>query len=395
MATLEQLIVTALMTPRTDPQSTTCVWGLPVNIVGLSGCGKSERVVEACRILQLPYQVLFLASKQPEDIGGAPCHTPDGIVMECILPQANKLMHAGTGVLFIDELSTARPAVQAAALGLVNDRRVGDHLLPPRVRILCAMNPAEYAAGGFTLEAPLANRMLHFSYEVPTSDQWVDWLIESTPQSLPTITGAEQMILSGWGQQWSHVRGLLVGFMKAKGNLLHMQPKPDDPNAGGPWPSHRMWNWAGRAVAAARCLNMPPDLDNQLVQGCVGEGVMVEWATWVANNDLPAPEDMLTKGWKPDRSRLDITIGALASMSLWIKGLQDKTKQTNLLPAAWELIQRTIDEKMPDLAVRPAATLVTAGLANTHKDPRVKEACKEPIRNLGKGGFSRFQGVAV
>ena len=393
MATLEQLIVTCLMTPRGDPNNVTCVWGLPVNIVGLSGCGKSERVVAACRMVELPYQVLFLASKQPEDIGGAPCHTPDGIVMECILPQANKLMLAGTGVLFIDELSTARPAVQAAALGLVNDRRVGDHLLPPRVRILCAMNPAEYAAGGFTLEAPLANRMMHFQYEVPTAEQWIDWLNESPMASLPAIAKAEQLVLKHWNQHWAHIRGLMTGFMKAKGDLLHNQPKPDDPKSGGPWPSHRMWTWAGRAIAARRCLGMPPDLDNELVQGCVGEGVMVEWSTWVANNDLPTPEDILTKGWKPDKTRLDITMGALASVELWLRGMTDKPKQANMLPAAWQLIQRCIDEKIPDLAVKPAGQLIRAGLANQHSDPRVRDACKEPIRVLGIEGYGRYQAV--
>ena len=85
---LEQLIAVCLMTPRHEPTDPTCIWGLPLNIVGLSGGGKSERVAAACRAIGLPLQTVFPASKQPEDFGGAPFATPDGIVIECILPQA-------------------------------------------------------------------------------------------------------------------------------------------------------------------------------------------------------------------------------------------------------------------------------------------------------------------
>lgn len=393
MSTLEDVIITCLMTPRHDPFKPECIWGLPLNIIGLSGCGKSERVVHACRSINLTHQVVFPASKQPEDFGGAPFATEDGIVIECILPQANVLINKGAGVLFIDELSTARPAVQASALGLVNDRRVGDHILPPKVRVLCAMNPAEYAAGGFILEAPLANRMMHISYDPPTAEEWVDWLTDANPRTFQTATDAEARVQQGWHTHWSQLRGLLAGFVQANRTKLHMQPKPDDPNAGGPWPSHRMWHWAGRAIAAARCLNMPKDVENTVIQGCVGEGILQEWAEWIAKADLPSPEDMLTKAWMPDRNRLDVTLAAITSMTAWVTEIRDKAIQAQFTTLAWQLVQRVIDNSIPDIAVWPAKTFVARGLANTHPDAAVREASKQVILWLGKNGYTQFQDV--
>lgn len=393
MATLEQIIAVCLMTPKGDPRDPICVWGLPLNIVGLSGGGKSERVAAACKAVGLSMQTVFPASKQPEDFGGAPFATPDGIVIECILPQANALINLGQGVMFVDELSTARPATQASALGMVNDRRVGDHRLPAKVRMLTAMNPPEYAAGGFVLEAPLANRLMHIKYDMPTITEWVDWLTGQAQPNIDNVLNAEQKVMQNWKTHWAELRGLMAGFMQANPSMIHQQPQPDDPASGGPWPSPRMWNWLGRGICTSRCLGMPKDIENIIVQGCVGDGVLTSWATWVAQADLPAPQDMLTKGWNPDPDRLDISVAALTSMTTWLIELDDKRLQTQLATAAWGILKKTMAAPLPDLVVRPASTLVSSDLAYTSKDVGLKAAAKEVILDLGRGGYSRFSGL--
>jgi len=77
---------------------------------------------------------------------------------------AVRLVQAGKGLLFLDELSTAPPAVQAALLRLVLERRVGALHLPPGVRIVAAANPRSSAADGWELSAPLANRFVHLQW---------------------------------------------------------------------------------------------------------------------------------------------------------------------------------------------------------------------------------------
>ncbi len=54
---------------------------------------------------------------------------------------------AGRGLLFLDELSTATPAVQAALLRVVLERRVGSLRLPPGVRICRSQSTASAADG--------------------------------------------------------------------------------------------------------------------------------------------------------------------------------------------------------------------------------------------------------
>src|SRR5207248_8810483 len=50
-------------------------------------------------------------------------------------------VRAERGLLFLDELTTAPPAVQAAMLRVVLERVVGDVTLPPAVRVVAAANP--------------------------------------------------------------------------------------------------------------------------------------------------------------------------------------------------------------------------------------------------------------
>ena len=390
MATLEQLIATSLMVPRQDPNDPTCVWGLPLNIIGLSGIGKSERVAEACSILALNLQIVFPATKQPEDFSGAPWSTPSGIVMECILPQARNLIDSGSGVLFFDELSTARPAVQAACLGTFNDRRVGDHRLPPKVRVMAAMNPAEYAAGGFVLEAALANRMAHIQCPPPSATDWCDWLTGVNKLQSHTVVQAEALVRKNWSQHWSYVLGLMSGFMLSNPSQLHQQPLPDDPASGGPWASHRTWNWAGRAIATVRCLDMPKILETQFLEACVGKGPVKEWTEWVSKADLPTPIDMLTKGWKPNPARLDVMNASLTSMTTWLADLSRKDKNLAIPygEAAWAIIDSVIAIGKKDIALRPASTLVTADLGIGCKNVQVQEAAKKILKPLT--GFSKY-----
>ena len=77
---------------------------------------------------------------------------------------AVRLARTGRGLLFFDELSSAPPAVQAALLRVVLERRVGSLQLPEHVRIVAAANPPASAADGWHLSPPLANRFVHLHW---------------------------------------------------------------------------------------------------------------------------------------------------------------------------------------------------------------------------------------
>jgi len=86
---------------------------------------------------------------------------------------AKELVAGGGGYLFLDELTTSPPAVQAAMLAVALDLTVGDVQLPKGTRVIAGANPPDCAAGGYELEAPLANRFCHVEF-TPSVDEWLD-----------------------------------------------------------------------------------------------------------------------------------------------------------------------------------------------------------------------------
>jgi MoxR-like ATPase len=117
-----------------------CLWGDP-------GIGKSALIHAAAAADDVSCETVIGSLREPSDFAGLPVVTDDGVRME---PPAwaRRLKEAGAGYLFLDELSTATPAVQAAMLGVALERRVGDLQLPRGVRVVAAANPPERAADG-------------------------------------------------------------------------------------------------------------------------------------------------------------------------------------------------------------------------------------------------------
>ena len=74
---------------------------------------------------------------------------------------------AGKGILFLDEINMAPPAVQGIAQQLILDRKVGSYQVPDGWFIWSAGNRKEDFAAVFDMPAPLANRFIHI--EVKTS----------------------------------------------------------------------------------------------------------------------------------------------------------------------------------------------------------------------------------
>jgi len=82
------------------------------------------------------------------------------------------------GVLFIDELPTAPPLVQAALYQLILDRRLGEYVLPDDTVIICAGNMEGHRAAVNRMPTPLANRFIHLYLEVDHAE-WIDWAIDA------------------------------------------------------------------------------------------------------------------------------------------------------------------------------------------------------------------------
>src|SRR4029453_7190258 len=98
---------------------------VPVLLWGSPGTGKTSVVRALGESLGWPVEVVIGSIREPADFAGLPV-VADGAVEMAPPAWARRLFEAGEGLLFLDELTTAPPAVQAAMLRVVLERVVGD-----------------------------------------------------------------------------------------------------------------------------------------------------------------------------------------------------------------------------------------------------------------------------
>jgi hypothetical protein len=132
----------------------TMIWGAP-------GIGKSSIVRQLATTHQLEFIDIRLSQLAPTDLRGLPVAV-DG-VSKWLPPEF--LPQQGRGILFLDEINMAPPAMQGVAQQLILDRRVGSYVVPDGWFVWAAGNRKEDRAGVFDMPAPLANRFLHLQVE--------------------------------------------------------------------------------------------------------------------------------------------------------------------------------------------------------------------------------------
>lgn len=387
--------MTAWSTPLGPPHAPITVntrRGVPVDIRGLSGVAKSERIEAAAKKIGLRCWTVNASTASPEDFYGALVPTPDGVIIECVMDAARKAIEAGEGVIFLDEITTVRPAVQAPMLSFINERRVGSHFLPSRVRITMASNPPEYAVAGFDLAPPMANRMAHRKYVAPTGSEWADWLLGTNQPELPDIGSLDDVVQQNWGEVWSTCMGLFASYMKANSKEIHNQPKPDAEDSGGSWPSHRTWYMLARATATVRALPneiAPKILEKEFAEALVGKAAAKQWMTYVRNMDLPSPRDMLKNQWRIDENRPDKAFASLASMTAFVTS-QTGDDRFELAYQAWKVLQGVIDDGRPDIITDRANDLVKAGFGRKNVPDKVAQAATKVVSYLASEKFVDF-----
>jgi hypothetical protein len=148
---------------------------LPVFIWGAPGIGKSSIVKSIAKEKNLEFIDLRLSLLDPTDLKGIPffdSKTKEGVwAKPSFLPKEDDKRE---GILFLDEINTAPPSVQASAYQLVLDRKIGDYTLPSGWSIISAGNRENDRGVVYKMPPPLANRFVHFEMEVNFED-WKAW----------------------------------------------------------------------------------------------------------------------------------------------------------------------------------------------------------------------------
>ncbi|WP_406444190.1 MoxR family ATPase [Streptomyces sp. NBC_00631] len=354
--TLLGLLGDSATEPRPDTQlealTLAVAADLPVLLWGEPGIGKTAALNRLAEALDLPLTTVIASVHEPSDFSGLPVVGDDPAVQGVPMAPpdwAVRLVQAGRGLLFLDELSTAPPAVQAALLRLVLERRVGALRLPPGVRIVAAANPRSSAADGWELSPPLANRFVHLQWahdhEVVVRGLGGTWPRATLPRLDPDRLPAAV----------DFARRAVCGLLATRPTLVHRLPS-GEMRRGGAWPSPRSWDMTLRLVAFAQAAGSSRDVLSLLVRGTVGDGPGLELLASVDRMELPDPETLLADPAAADLpERGDLRQAVLDGVVAAVRERPDRPRWD----AAWALLVRALDTGAPDLVVVPATTLAS------------------------------------
>jgi hypothetical protein len=241
----------------------------PIFMWGPPGIGKSE-LVENIAYEQIPGNNLLidlrLALMEPTDLRGYPFRNPETNTMEWApptdLPSAELAAQYDNVILFLDELNSAPPSVQAAAYQLILNRRIGQYVLPSNVQIVAAGNRETDRGVTYRMPAPLANRFIHIEMGV-NFDDWFNWAVDNK------------------------IHQDVVGYLQfAKQDLYDFDPKSSSRSFATP----RSWSFVSELLDD----ELDEGTTTDLVAGAVGEGLAVKFMAHrkVAAN-MPNPTDIL------------------------------------------------------------------------------------------------------
>nr|WP_307836714.1 AAA family ATPase [Actinoplanes nipponensis] len=336
--------------PRAEALALAVAANLPVLIWGEPGIGKSATLLQLAAGLGLPMETVIASVHEPSDFAGLPIvgdsPATDGVPM-APPDWAVRLARTGSGLIFFDELSSAPPAVQAALLRVVLERRVGSLRLPEPIRIVAAANPPASAADGWHLAPPLANRFVHlpWAHDPRTVARGLagTWPAVTVPVVRPERAGAAL----------ARARGALAGFLTARPGLTHHLPA-DAESRGGAWPSPRTWEMVLRLLTFHYSARTGREALALAVAGAVGPGAGLEFVTYLENLDLPDPERVLADPAAftlPERG--DRQLAFLTAVISAVRA--DVTRPR--WEAGWVVLEKAVAAGVPDVAARAAADL--------------------------------------
>ncbi len=318
--------------------------GRPIFIWGPPGIGKSDLVHSIANSGSLGRACVIdmrLALCDPTDLRGYPYRDPETNTMRWSppidLPSAELAAEYDTVLLFLDELNSAPPSVQASAYQLVLNRRVGQYVLPDNVKIVAAGNRVGDKGVTFSMPSPLANRFRHVSMEA-NFDAWKTWAVQA------------------------RVHADVVGYLSwAKQDLFDFNPR----TSGAAYATPRSWVNLSDTI-----YNPEFDLADAREQraemaGIVGDGLAVKFAEHRrVGVHLPRPEQVITGEVLKLKSEVSREISAKYSLTTGLayelKAMYDHEtrRATEFRAAINHVVRFAFDNFEPEMVVYLFKTLM-------------------------------------
>ena len=271
----------------------------PLFLWGPPGIGKSELVAEIAEELGGYMIDLRLGQMEPTDIRGIPFYNKDLGKMDWAepvdLPTKEFAEQYPIVVLFLDEMNSAAPSVQAAAYQLILNRRCGKYFLPDNVVLVAAGNRESDKGVTYRMPTPLANRFIHQEMRVDFAS-YQEWAVKNK------------------------IHKDVVGYLSfAKQDLYDFDPK----SASRAFATPRSWTFVSQILEDE---DGDDDTIMNLVAGTVGEGLAVKFmAHRKIAGRMPRPEDILSGKVKDlDVKEVSAMYSLVISMCYELKGAIEK-----------------------------------------------------------------------
>ncbi len=239
------------------------LWGAP-------GVGKSQSVRQIAKNIQdktgkevnvIDVRLLLF---NPIDLRGIPTTDKDKQNAIWLKPKIFD-MNASEDViniLFLDEISSCTPAVQAAAYQITLDRTIGEHKLPDNCIVIAAGNRMNDKSVVSKMPKALANRLMHIEVEIDI-DSWIKWVKENKLNSI------------------------VIRFIEDNKKCLMVDNQYNENLA---YATPRTWEMVSRILNNVKCSNYSIE---PLIAGLVGKDVALELMRYVVvNGDIPKANDI-------------------------------------------------------------------------------------------------------
>lgn len=259
------------------------LWGPP-------GVGKSQGIRQVAKIIKeetgksVCITDVRLLMFNPVDLRGIPTANADKTAAVWLKPQIFQMDPSENiiNILFLDEITSAPPSVQAAAYQITLDRTIGEHTLPDNCIVIAAGNRTTDKSVAYSMPKALANRLCHFEI-IGNYESWHNWALQA------------------------NIHGSVIGFLDYKPHLLVQNEVENTANA---FPTPRTWEMVSNILSyiSEQMSDVFP-----LISGCIGETTAAEFREWYEIYQNIPPVDKIFAGTHTAVPHIPSIIFALAS----------------------------------------------------------------------------------
>ena len=289
--------LTTSITAMVKAQIPTFIWGAP-------GIGKSSIVKQVAKANGYDFIDLRLALMDPTDLKGIPFY--DKEEHQALWAPPSFLPKSGSGILFLDELNSAPPDVQASAYQLILDRKVGEYTLPDGWAIVAAGNREGDRGVTYRMPSPLANRFVHLELEINVDD-WREWAFSAV---------LDERVIA------------YIGYKSE--DLFSFDPALNEKSFATP----RSWEF----VSALLQSEMDSKLLLETISGAIGKNRAVTFLSFAkVMHKLPDIEAILSSGEGPYPEEIDVLHALATGLVMAIRQNHSRERMDHLLHYSLEL----------------------------------------------------------